>query len=260
MELILILLCTSAGTLIGTSVAVYLMQRKTKPPITDAELATLNGRLQSTESSLAAANTALESLRKQAAENEQKTTLHEEDLKNKQQQLELAAAEVAKEVEKRNEVEQKIQDLTLHAASLTAQRAELEARIKEERDRSAETASQFAALQEQRESDQQQIQKLSEQVERLSEENGELRQVREEDGRIRAALDTRMAELQRQITDLENERSQFDTRLDEERRSAAKGMELLLMAQENFSRVLKPRAAETSNGENGHAIAPALAD
>src|SRR5438105_1670764 len=141
MELILILLCTSVGTLVGTSVGVLLMHRKTRPLITDAELATLKNNLQIAESSLTATAAALESLRQQVAETEQKNKQQEEDWKARQQQLEVALAEAEKETSKRNEVEQRVQDLSLHTASLTAQRDDLEARVREERSLAAEKAN-----------------------------------------------------------------------------------------------------------------------
>ena len=56
------------------------------------------------------------------------------------------------------------------------------------------------------------------------------------------------------IQQLEGEQSQFDIRLEEERQSAAKGMELLLMAQENFARWSSPtaRKARTAATDTRH--------
>ena len=66
------------------------------------------------------------------------------------------------------------------------------------------------------------------------------------------------------IAELESERSHFDLTLQEERQSAAKGIELLLMAQENLKRVFrhmqpeKPAENGESNG-NGHVLVGAVA-
>jgi chromosome segregation ATPase len=249
MELILIVLCTSVGTLIGTCVGVLLMQRKTRPLITEEELAGVKSRLQTAESSLAVTTAALEESRKHAAESELKSQQHDEELKNKQQQLDVALAEVENEAGKRHEIEQKVQDLSLHTASLTAQRTDLENRIKEEKALVAGLASQIAYSEEQRESGKQQIQELSERVSRLTEASAA----------VRSSLEAQIEELTGQIAKLESERSDFDGRLEAERRSAAKGMELLLMAQENLARVFQPLGADLPNGENGHAAAQAVA-
>jgi len=250
MEMILILLCTSVGTLIGTSVGVLLMHRKTRPSITDEDLAQLKSKLQTAEASLAATTADWEDLRRQAAESAQKSQQHDEELKTRQQQLDLAVAEMEKEAGKRHELEQRVQDLSLHSASLTAQRTDLESRIKEEKTLVAQLASQIASLEEQHESDKQQSQELSERVTRLSKESAALR----------SSHEAQIAQLTGQVTKLESERSNFDSRLEEERRSAAKGMELLLMAQENLSRIFKPLGGDLGNGENGHAAAQAAGD
>jgi hypothetical protein len=62
------------------------------------------------------------------------------------------------------------------------------------------------------------------------------------------------------IAELEAERSHFDITLEEERQSAAKGIELLLMAQENLRRVFRhvtpeaPKEKENGDSSNGHVL------
>ena len=67
LELIVTILCTMSGALIGTAVGILLMFRRFRPP-SQAELDTLRGNLQTVESSLAAATVVSENLRKQIAE------------------------------------------------------------------------------------------------------------------------------------------------------------------------------------------------
>src|SRR5882672_1676581 len=85
---IVVVLATAAGALIGTSVGILMLRRKLRPPITDAEHAELKGKLQTGESSLAAAVANLEDLRKQIVVQERALTQGAEDLKKKQEQVE----------------------------------------------------------------------------------------------------------------------------------------------------------------------------
>src|ERR1700722_946940 len=72
MELIVTLLASISGALIGTSVGIYLLYRKLRP-LTGAELDLTRGKLRSTEFSLSAATANLENLKKQLAERDQQT-------------------------------------------------------------------------------------------------------------------------------------------------------------------------------------------
>jgi chromosome segregation ATPase len=86
----------------------------------------------------------------------------------------------------------------------------------------------------------------------------------DEAARARAALEAeltsgreRLHVLTEQLSQLRTELSAQDVRMQAERDSAAKGMELLAMAQQNFSRVMQAAAIEApaangSNGANGH--------
>jgi chromosome segregation ATPase len=254
MELIVILLCAMSGALIGTAIGILLMFRKIRQPITEAEVATLKATLKSSEGSLAASNADLENLRRQIAERDLTIQWHEEALKENQQHLDLAVAE-------RAATEQRARELGLQAEALTEQRTQLEARVKEEKDRGAEVANQqVASYKAQLDTEKQQVRELTEQVAKLRAEETEIRGCCEQEKIHRSSLETRLAaelerirELATQIRELQSERSLFDLRLQEERQSAARGMEMLLKAQESFARVFESRSVDAPNGSNGHA-------
>jgi len=253
MELFVTILCSLSGALVGTVVGILLMFRRIRQPTAEAELATLKGKLKSTEASLAGKTADLENLRKQLVERDLSIQWNEEALRENQLHLNAAVAE-------RAAIEQKIRELTIQAEAVTEQRAQLEARVKEEKDRSAEILNQHVTSYEaQLDVERRQVHELTEQVTRLTAEAAELRDCWEQEKLHRSSLETKlgaeaehMQELTAQIQELQSERSQFDLRLQEERQSATKGMELLLMAQENLARVFKSRGVDAQNGTNGH--------
>jgi len=249
MELNIIFFCTTIGALVGTMVGVLLMNRKIRLPISAADLAALRGKLDTAESSLAAANSSLEELRKQVGEREQAVQQHADDLKKRQEQLDLAAAQAEKEKTQRCAAEQKAQEFDTQLSTLKEHRAQLESRLEEEKRRAAE----------EQEIQKRQIQTLTDQVDGLIAESAAMSRFREQESRHRSALEVqlnteqeRVDQLNLRIAELENERSQFDIKLQDERQSAARGMELLLMAQENFSRVLQP--VPPVNGDDRHIV------
>src|SRR5580692_1312352 len=77
MELFVPLLMATAGSLIGTSVGIFMLYRKLRP-ITGAELDLTRGKLRSTEFSLSAATANLENAKKQLTEREQQLAAAEE--------------------------------------------------------------------------------------------------------------------------------------------------------------------------------------
>jgi len=258
--MILILLSTMIGALIGTSCGVLVMHRRIRLPITEADLTVLKSRLQSAESSLAATTASVEIMRGEITERDRMSQQHSDDLRKARVQLELAAAEAEKEAAQRSAAEQRAEELLLQAADLAEQRAALEAQVQEERKLAAEKATQErAAFETQLDASQGQIQELKEQLARFAAESAEVRLFGEEESRRAAALDAKLRageERIRQLTDeileLQGERSRWESKLQEERQSAAKGMELLLMAQESLSRVFNPNGVEAGNGKNGH--------
>jgi len=259
MDLRLIFFCTTIGALVGTTVGVLLMNRKIRLPITGADLAALRGKLETAETSLAAATANVEELKQQLAERDHAIQQNAEELKK-------ARADGESDRAQRAAAEQRAQEQGSELAGVKEQRAELERKLEEEKKLAAE----------QHEAQKRQILALTEQVSGLLAESAALSRFREQESLHRASLEAqltvaaqRVEQLTQQVAELERERSQFDSKLQEERQSAARGMELLVMAQENFSRVLKQvpangdshvvRAVETSSAEHGEDLQSAMA-
>jgi chromosome segregation ATPase len=233
LELIVTFLCTMSGALIGTTVGLLLMFRRFRPP-SQAELDTLRGNLETAESSLAAATAGSENLRKQLAERDRSFHESGEELNQKQRELGFAIAEAEKAAAQCSAAEQKARELSAELAEIAERRAELEARLEEEKNRVAEQAGQQVALYEARlDADRLRIQELGGEVARLTAECAELK------AQLGEELE-RSGQLTGQIAELNSERQ-----------SAAKGIELLLMAQQNLSRFLKPACESGSNGNDG---------
>jgi chromosome segregation ATPase len=239
MELIVILLSSISGALIGTSVGIYLLYRKLRP-ITGAELDLTRGKLRSTEFSLSSTTATLDNLRKQ---------LEERDLQVS------AAAEKTREIE-------------TEVAALRLQIAEGAGKANEETRAAVDSANQqVASLQSQIEADDRQIRELNGQVTRITTELEQLRDHFNEESTGRVSLEAQLTtehdhsrRLASRIAELAAERSHFDLTLQEERQSAAKGIELLLMAQENLSRVFRPHAPEVPIDTNGHTLVAVAAE
>ena len=233
MELIVTFLFTMSGALIGTAIGHLLMFRKFRLP-SQAELDTLRGNLQAVESSLTAATTVSENLRKQVAERDRSIHASSEELNEKERQLGFAKAEAEKAEAQCSAAEQKAHELNAEVAELTERRAQLEARLEEEKNRVAEHVGQHVALYEARlDADRLQIQELGGEVTRLTAECAELK------AQLGTELE-RSGQLIGQIAELQSDRQ-----------SAAKGIELLLAAQQNLSRFLKPVCEEGPNGSHG---------
>jgi chromosome segregation ATPase len=233
LEFIVTILCAMSGALIGTAVGILLMSHKFRLP-SQAELDALRANLHAAESSLAAATAVAENLRKQIAERDR--TIHErsEELNEQQRQLGFAKAEAEKAAAQRSAVEQKAHELAAEVAEMAERRAELEARLEEEKIHVVEQAGQRVASYEARlDADRLQIQELGGEVARLTAECTEL------NARLRTELE-RSGQLTGQIAELQSDRQ-----------SAAKGIELLLAAQQNLSRFLKPACEGGTNGHDG---------
>lgn len=236
MELIVTLLASIGGALIGTSVGIYLLYRKLRP-ITGAELDLTRGKLRSTEFSLAAAVANVENLKKQVAEREQQ----------------IAA------------IEEKTHATDAETAELRRQLAGQEAKVQEATKAVADTAGrQLASYESQIDADERQIKELTGQVGRLAAELSQFRHDLDQETQGRTSLEAQLSaehehsrRLACRIAELEAERSHFDLTLQEERQSAAKGIELLLMAQENLKRVFRhisPEAPAENGDSNGHVL------
>jgi colicin import membrane protein len=235
--------------------------------------------VRTTEFDLNAALANAVKLKKEVAEQASKVN---GEVVEKQRQLDAALAAKDLESAHRNAAEQRIAELIADADANKARQAEVEAKARELEAKHAELEAkgaegpspaseeqqrQLAAFQAQAETGGRQIQELTEQVARLAAEAAELKQRSEEAGKARTALEAdltgereRLRVLTEQVSELRSELSAQDVRMREERESAAKGMELLVMAQQNLSRVIQAAAAEApaANGSNGHrAPAPA---
>jgi chromosome segregation ATPase len=253
MELVVILLCSLSGALVGTAIGILLMLRKIRQPTMEAELATLKVKLRTTEASLAANIADLDNLRRQLGERDLAIQWNEEALREKQQHLDVAVAE-------RAATEQRARELSVQAEALAEQRTQLEAKVKEEKDLSAEIVNQqVASYEAQLDFEKRQVHELTERVGRLTAEAAEIGDCCERERLHRASLEAQLGvelehirELTTQIQELQSERSLFDLRLQEEKQSAARGMEMLVMAQESFARVFKSRGVDAPNGSNGH--------
>ena len=256
MNVNVIFLCTTVGALVGTIVGILLMNRKVRLPITGADLAALRTKAQAAEAAFADAKSTVEDLRKQLAEREQAVQQQTEELKKKQAQLTQILTEVEKDKLQRSVTEQIGQELSTQNASLLKSRNDLEAKLEQERALANERSTQIAMLQAQLESEKQQVQELTAQAERLVGDGVALSRSYEQERRLRASVEAdlsseqeRVRQLTDHVTELERERSQLSRKLIEERESAERGMELLRMAQENFSRVTEPVHGELRRGQ-----------
>jgi chromosome segregation ATPase len=262
----IIVITTAAGALFGTAVGILLFRRKMRPPITDGELAQLKARLQAGESSFATASANLEDLRKQISLQEKTLLQNGEDLKKRQQQLETESAETQKEKARAAVLEQNAQELNARLALLTEQCSKLDAQVKEAQSLVADKAAQLASAGAELEAGRQKVQELTGQIAQLTSESVELRRVGEQEARLRALLETqlnaeheRIGQMMLQIAELQRERSQLEIKVQEEGRTAAKGMELLLMAQEKLASAFKALGADSQNGNRSQTTGDAAA-
>lgn len=217
-----------------TAAGILVMLRKMQPSVTDVELGILRSSLRAAESSRAAAAADLEDLRKQVVERDRTIQQNSEELNEKQRQFELAIAHAEEEAAQRSAAEERIRELSAEAVALRNQRAELEVGLEREKTRLVEqTLQQAASYDVQLEADRRQIQELNDAIAHFTAECAELN----------TQLKTEL-ERSRQLTDQM-------AALHSERQSAAKEVELLLTAQQNLSRLLKPVWKDTPHGANG---------
>jgi chromosome segregation ATPase len=242
MEPIVILLSSISGALIGTSVGIFLLYHKLRP-VTGAELDLTKGKLRTAEFSLASATANLERV---------------------SQQLEESAQQVSAAEEKARLAENEI-------AGLRQQVAEHESKVQDASKAVAESASQQIAAYESRiEADGRRIEELNQQVTHLTAEGEQMKCDFDQESKSRTAIEEQLSverdgtrSLVSRIAELEAERCHFDLTLEEERQSAAKGIELLTMAQERLTRVFRavqPAAPVAPAEGNGHELVAAGVD
>ncbi len=223
--MIVAILSAMVAALIGTAVGAFVLLRRIRPPVTEAQLEALKNSQRAAESALVAASAEVESLRRQIAELERTIQKCGDELNEKQRQLDAAAAEAANQTTQLSAAGEEVQQLSAEVVALKEQRATLQATLQEENHRVAEQADQQVALYEARlDAERQRIEDLAKEVARLTAECAD----------VKAQLS---AELERS--------RQLAAALESDRESAAKGIELLLMAQENLSRLLKPACEES---------------
>ena len=258
--IVTVLLTTAAGALIGTVIGVLLMRRQLRPIISETELAELKSSLHRSETSLAAATTNAEDLGKQLAQRDTRIQQTSDELKQKQQQLDLVLTEAQAETVRRNMAEQRIQELSTQTAALTEQYTRVNAQATEQEKQLAEKAARVALLQGELDAGKRHAEELKEEVGRVTKEAVEVRSSMEQEARYRNSLEAQLrteqaqiGQLNSKVADLQTEHAQLEIRLQEERLSAAKGMELLMMAQEKLSGVFKSPGLDpqTANGGNG---------
>src|ERR1700722_8695273 len=102
MELIVILLSSISGALIGTSVGIYLLYRKLRP-ITGAELDLTRGKLRSTEFSLSSTTATLDNLRKQLEERDLQVSAAAEKTREIETEVAALRLQIAEGAGKANE-------------------------------------------------------------------------------------------------------------------------------------------------------------
>jgi chromosome segregation ATPase len=257
---IVIVLTAGVGALIGTTIGILVLRQKLRPPITDAELAGLHNKVRAGESSLATATATLEEMRRHIAQQETVLLQSGEELKRKQEQVDNGLAEMQKEKARSVAAEQMVQELSAKTVLLSEQCANLEVKLKEENGLAADSVNRIAAAETAAEAAKRTAQELTEQAARLTAEAVELKRLAEQETSLRITAEAQLSAEQekfrqasRQLSNQQSERSQLENQLQVERRSAAKGMELLEMAQEKLSSVLR---ALGTNGQNGHHSEP----
>jgi chromosome segregation ATPase len=268
MDPLLVVLCTTIGALTGTSVGILVLRRKLRPPISETELAKLRTKLGSNEVSLAEATATLVELRKQITIYEENNQRNSEALRDKQQQLDVVSADAQQEMAQRLVAEKNARELSVQFMVVTEERDKLDARMKEGGSLLEEKESQVNALETQLHAGKKQVQELTAHVGRLTSEAGELKGNIEQESRRRVFLEAQLSAdqerlklLMSQVAEMQTERQRFEQRLQEERQSARKGIDLLLQAQEKLSHMFNS-AAEASqvangNGHTAHEIAAA---
>jgi chromosome segregation ATPase len=267
--IVTVLLTTAAGALTGTIVGVLLMRRQLRPVITEEALAELRNSLQRSESSLTTATANAEGLAKQVAQREKSVQQANDDLKQKQQQLDRVLAEAQAETVKCAAAEKKAQELNTRADALTERCTKLDAKTADQEKQLAEKAAQLVSLQGDVDAGKRSAEELKGQVTRVTAERDELKSSSEQDARYRTSLEARLQSEQEQIghlntkiAELQEERTQLELRLHQERQSAVRGMELLVMAQEKLAGVFNLQGvdAQKVNGNGAAAAAPPEAD
>ncbi len=259
MEIMLVgfFLSTAFGTIVGVTAGLLLINRRNRFKPTGEHLAALRNELSGAGPDPAAASGApgvnLEDLRKLVVDRDDALRQTRDELDKAQLLSEQAKAQAQQESQQRAAAEQQAQELAAQVAALAQKAAEWEAGSKEQESQQTRIASLMAELSAAAEANQQQLAAHSREQEtlngRISSLTAELSAVQhssQQDGSYRSSLEAQLTadreyigQLTAQIADYQREIGNFETRLTEQRQVAAKGLEFLNQAQDNFASVLR---------------------
>ncbi len=254
--LLMILVAVAIGTAVGVGTAWAMTQRKgKKQPSTG--VAVLKEQLQNTESALASAVVASETLKKQIAQRDLNVQKLEEELKSRQGMSEEAVQQVRKEAESRAAAAQRAAELEQQLHKLAEEHAHLERRFNEQA-AAMQAGDQLATVQAELEGERKFVQELAAESSRIKAECTDLQTAVEAERNQRAALEAQIehereqvrlmaeqmagqeaerAQFEAQRAQFEAERAQLQAQLHEEKQVSAQGREQLAMVQEKLDKL-----------------------
>jgi hypothetical protein len=254
MEVMLVVLSTAIGTIVGVTAGLLMINRKSRITPTGAHLAALqNGFSAGAPPAAGAPGVNLEDLRKLVVDRDDALRQSCEDLQKAQLQCEQARSEAQQDSVQRAAAIERAQELAAQVAALTQQTAEWDARSKEQENLEARIVSLTAELSAAKHSSQEELdarskeqEDLNARIASLAAELSAAKHSSQQDGSYRSSLEAQLTadreyvrQLTTQIADLQREVSNFETRLLEQRQLAAKGLEFLNLAQDNFAGVFR---------------------
>jgi len=224
--LLMILVAVAIGTAVGVGTAWVMTQRKgKKQPSTG--VAVLKDQLQNTESALAAAVVASETLKKQIAQRDLNVQKMEEELKSRTGLSEEAVQQVRREAEARAAAAQRASELELQLMKLTEEHSHLERRFNEQAEAAQSTDQQaLTAVQAELDGERKFVQELAAESSRIKAECSDLQAAAEAERTQRAAAEAQVEHEREQVRQmaerlaeleaghratLEAERIQFET-------------------------------------------------
>jgi chromosome segregation ATPase len=267
MEIMLVgfFLSTAFGTIVGVTAGLLLINRRNRFKPTGEHLAALRNELSGAapDAAVPAAGSPgvnLEDLRRLVVDRDDALRQSREELERAQLQAEQCRAEAQQEAQQRAAAEQRAQDLAAQLASFAEKGAEWEAGAKMREDLEGRIAALMTELTAARDTSQGQLdahskvqeahrqeqEALNARIASLAEELAAARHSSQEDGSYRTSLEAQLTadreyigQLTAQIAEAQREMSHYETRLIEQRQVAAKGLELLNQAQDNFANIFR---------------------
>jgi len=297
MEVMLVVLSTAIGTVVGVTAGLLMINRRSRITPTGAHLAALQKEFSAPADPAATGAAAmpgvnLEDLRKLVVDRDDALRQSHEDLQKAQVLVEQAKLEAQQEAAQRAAAEQRVQELTAQLAALLQQSGDIETRLKDHESLEAritalttelataqttanEQYAAFRAAQEQVDLRTREQEALNARIAALAADLETVQSSSEKDGSYRASLEAQLTadreyihQLTTQIGDLQRDLGNYETRLTEQRQLAAKGLEFLNQAQDNFAGVFRAfyngngNGAEAAYNPNGAEapVAPVAAD